>query len=175
MNHPSTARRLRGNAAIEFAILLPLLLYVIYALVSFAMMFSAQHLMTLAAAEGARASLQYQPADDTAAALALRRTRACSTAMAFVDWVQRQSDNSVSCEARSAACDFDADLICIEVELNYPYASKPMLPAIPLAEALMPEQMRSLATVQLSPMSLSAIAPPGRLAARSATDTRSGT
>ena len=165
-----------GNAAIEFAILLPLLLYVIYALVSFAMMYSAQHLMTLAATEGARASLQYQPADDVDASLALRRTRACSTAMAFVDWVQQHSDNSVTCEARSAACEHDAESICIEVELTYPYASQPLLPAVPLADALMPAQMRSLATVQLSPMSLSAIdRPDRRVAARTATNPRRGT
>lgn len=178
-HHRGARRRLQGNAAIEFAILLPLLLYVIYALVSFAMMYSAQHLMTLAATEGARASLQYQPADDVDASLALRRTRACSTAMAFVDWVQQHSDNSVSCEARSAACAHDAASICIEVELTYPYATKPLLPAIPLADALMPDQMRSLATVQLSTMSLSAIdlpdRPGRRLMARTATHTRTGT
>jgi Flp pilus assembly protein TadG len=150
-----TLRTCRGNAAVEFALLLPLFLYVLYALVSFAMMFGAQHLMTLAAAEGARASLQYQPAEDMDAALADRSTRACSTAIAFVDWIQARTANSVSCETQTSTCAHDADMMCLQVTLTYPYRSVPLLPAVPLADGLVPEQLRSSSTVQLSPMSLS--------------------
>jgi Flp pilus assembly protein TadG len=145
----------RGNAAVEFALLLPLFLYVLYALVSFAIMFGAQHLMTLAAAEGARASLQYQPAEDMDAALALRSTRACSTAIAFVAWIQERTANSLSCETQTSACVHDAELMCLQVTLTYPYRAVPLLPAVPLADTLVPEQLRSSATVQMSPMSLS--------------------
>lgn len=160
MNRPPYRRRPgartgRGNAAIEFALLLPLFLYVLYALVSFAIMFGAQHLMTLAAAEGARASLQYQPAEDMDAALALRSTRACSTAIAFVDWIQARTAGSVSCETQTSACAHDAELMCLQVTLTYPYRAVPLLPAVPLADALVPEQLRSSSTVQMSPMSLS--------------------
>lgn len=149
------ARGARGNAAIEFALLLPLFLLVLYGIVSFAMMFGAQQLMTLAAAEGARASLQYQPADDMDAALTLRRTRACSTAIAFVAWVQERTANSISCETQTTTCVHDAELMCLAVTLTYPYRTVPLLPAVPLFDALVPEQLRSSATVQMSPMSLS--------------------
>jgi hypothetical protein len=45
--------------------------------------------------------------------------------------------------------------MCLQLTLTYPYRAVPLLPAVPLADTLVPEQLRSSATVQMSPMSLS--------------------
>ncbi len=144
----------RGIAALEFALILPLFLTVLFAIISFSVQFGAQQLMTLAAAEGARAALQFQPANDAATALGLRRTRACTSAMALVGTIQTRTGNSVSCATVLNACAHDAALQCLEVRLSYPYRSRPLIPALPFLDNLTPETLRGLATVQLNPLSL---------------------
>lgn len=156
---PTGRRRSRGIAAMEFALILPLFLTVLFAIISFSVQFGAQQLMTLAAAEGARAALQFQPANDAATALGLRRSRACTSALALVDLIQDRSGDSVSCATTVTVCGHDAALDCLEVVLSYPYRSAPLIPALPFLDSLTPVTMRGTATVQLNPLSLTA-APP---------------
>lgn len=145
---------MRGIAAMEFALILPAFLTVLFAIVSFAVQMGAQQLMSLAAAEGARAALQFQVAPDAASALALRRTRACTSANALVDLLQRRSANSITCTTVVNACGHDAALQCLRVQLSYPYRSRPLIPALPFLGNLLPETMLGTATVQLNPLSL---------------------
>lgn len=144
----------RGIAAMEFALILPAFLTVLFAIISFAVLMGAQQLMSLAAAEGARAALQYQAAPDAATALALRRSRACSSANALVDLLQQRSANSISCTTTVTTCGHDAALQCLRVELSYPYRSRPPIPALPFLDNLLPATMLGTATVQLNPLSL---------------------
>lgn len=64
MTRPGTVRRSRdrGAAAVEFALILPLLLLVLFAIIDFGRMFNAQITITEAAREGARAVAYGQPA-----------------------------------------------------------------------------------------------------------------
>lgn len=154
--------RARGVAALEFALILPLFLTVLFAIIHFAVQFGAQQLMTLAAAEGARAALQYQPAPDAATAVGLRRTRACTSAMALVGTLQARTGNSVSCSTVLTTCAHDAALQCLQVRLSYPYRSRPLIPALPYMNNLSPVTMLGLATVQLNPLSLTRAPQPSR-------------
>lgn len=52
-----------GVAAIEFALIFPVLFLMLYGLITYSMIFAVQHSLNLAAAEGARASIRYQRAD----------------------------------------------------------------------------------------------------------------
>lgn len=66
-------QRQRGNIAIEFAIVFLLFFFVFYAIVTYSLIFVAQQSLTLAAAEGARAALRFQPNAQTVnQSLALR-------------------------------------------------------------------------------------------------------
>ena len=51
----------RGTMAVEFAMVFPVFFLVFYAIVTYSMIFVAQQSLTLAASEGARAALRYQP------------------------------------------------------------------------------------------------------------------
>jgi Flp pilus assembly protein TadG len=151
----ASRRRQRGIAAVEFAIVFPVFFTVFYGLVTFALIFLAQHSLTLAAAEGARSAIRYQPATQ-AIALASRSTLACSTAAGLVQWLPGAgaSTSSVSCVVTSPPCLYDATLICMQVQMTYAYGQNPLVPLIPFAVAVLPANLYGVATVQINPINL---------------------
>ncbi|MFT4506546.1 TadE/TadG family type IV pilus assembly protein [Caballeronia sp. 15711] len=137
--------------AVEFAIVFPLFFLVFYAIVTYSMVFVAQQSLTLAASEGARAALRYQPgATNATAALALRASAACATAKGLVNWLA----SSAPCTATYAGCSFDTSMQCVEVALNYDYASRPLVPSLPLIGLPVPKNLTASAMVQLNPENL---------------------
>jgi Flp pilus assembly protein TadG len=144
-------RAQRGSMAVEFAIVFPLFFLVFYAIVTYSMIFVAQQSLTLAASEGARAALRYQTgATSTASSLALRATAACTTATGLVNWLA----GSAPCTATYAACSFDATMQCVNVALIYNYASRPLVPSLPLIGLPLPASLTASAMVQLNPENL---------------------
>jgi Flp pilus assembly protein TadG len=140
----------RGTAAIEFALVFPVLFAVLYGIVTYSVIFVAQQSLTLAAEEGARAALNYQSAANAAAALAARGQNACAAASNAAGWLQANA----SCAAHAQACSYDASMDCIEVTLSYNYASHPLLPTLPLVGLALPQTLSSAATVQINPENL---------------------
>ena len=153
---PSLPRRQRGIAAMEFAIVFPVFFSLFYGLVTFALVFLAQHVLTLAAAEGARSALRFQPAATQSIALAARSVEACSTATALVTWLPGSSGGtpSVACAVTTPACIYDATLICMQVNLTYAYGQHPLVPLIPFALSLLPANLYGAAAVQINPINL---------------------
>ncbi|MGX7003649.1 TadE/TadG family type IV pilus assembly protein [Caballeronia sp. KNU42] len=150
---PLNARRRaqRGTMAVEFAMVFPVFFLVFYAIVTYSMIFVAQQSLTLAASEGARAALRYQPgATSASAALALRASAACATATGLVNWLA----GSAPCTATYAGCSFDATMQCVNVALNYNYAKRPLVPALPLIGLPVPASLTASAMVQLNPENL---------------------
>jgi len=144
-------RTQRGTMAVEFAIVFPLFFLVFYAIVTYSMIFVAQQSLTMAASEGARAALRYQPgASSAAGALALRASAACATATGLVNWLA----GSAPCTATYAGCSFDATMQCVNVALNYNYASRPLVPPLPLIGLPVPASLTASAMVQLNPENL---------------------
>lgn len=143
----SRSRRERGTAAVEFALVFPLFFVVLYGIVTFSLIFVAQQNLTLAAEEGARAALNYQSATSTAGALAARSSAACTTAAGMVTSLI----SSATCVSSSNPCSYDATMDCIMVTLTYNYASKPLVPNLPLTNFVLPASLVSSATVQLNP------------------------
>jgi Flp pilus assembly protein TadG len=141
----------RGSTAVEFAIVFPLFFLVFYAIVTYSMIFVAQQSLTLAASEGARAALRFQSnATSAASALALRASAACTTATGLVNWLA----SSTPCTATYAPCTFDATMQCVNVALNYNYASQPLVPSLPLIGLPLPANLAASAMVQLNPENL---------------------
>ena len=143
-------RTARGSMAVEFAVVFPLLFTMLYAIVTYSLIFAAQQSLTLAAEEGARAALHYQSASSAAAALAARGQTACSVANNVSGWLAGKAN----CTATSQACAYNAAMDCVQVKLTYSYANNPLIPTLPLLNLALPAALTSTATVQIDPENL---------------------
>jgi Flp pilus assembly protein TadG len=145
--HTLSARRERGNSAVEFALLFPLFFLIFYAIVTYSLIFVAQQSLTLAAEEGARSVLKYQQADTDADALTKRVNTACPTATSMTNWLAGSAD----CAATPNACTYDKTMTCVTVTLTYHYAARPLVPSLPVLAKMLPTQLTSTAMIQLNP------------------------
>jgi Flp pilus assembly protein TadG len=140
----------RGIAAVEFALVFPLLFTVLYAILTYSLIFVAEQSLTLAAEEGARAALNYQSATNATAALAAREQNACTVASNAARWL----NTNANCATQAQTCSYDATMDCIQVTLTYDYANYPLLPPLPLLSLAVPQTLTSAATVQINPENL---------------------
>lgn len=155
MNRPNRAvHRMRshasGSAAVEFALVFPLLFTVLYGIVTYSVLFVAEQNLTLAAEEGARAALNYQSATNVADALSARGSNACSVAGQSTQWLGAYA----RCAAQAQSCSYNSAMECVQVTLTYDYASHPLVPKLPLLSLVLPQTLSSVATVQLDPENL---------------------
>lgn len=138
-----------GSAAVEFAIVVPLLLAIVIGIVYYGMVLALQQVLTLAAEEGARAALRY-PAGvvgtGAAATQAARVNAAAATARATLpeSISELLGDSNVAQAVPCAAASAD---MCVQVTLNLPTAT--ILPAVPMVPV--PTTLSGSAMVQLSP------------------------
>ncbi|WP_420998128.1 TadE/TadG family type IV pilus assembly protein [Cupriavidus sp. 30B13] len=141
--------RSSGAAALEFAILLPILLAIVMGIVYFGMVLALQQMLTLAAEEGARAALRYPSGaagNNAAATQSLRVGAASATALAMLPTSIRNSI-STSDIAKVISCANPGGSVCVRVTLNLPSNSiLPVMPGVPI-----PATLTGSATVQLSP------------------------
>jgi len=153
----SGRRANKGAVALEFALIFPLFFTIFYAIVTYGLICAAQQSLTLAAEEGARAALQYQPAASQAATLTLRASAACKTAVSILSWLPQSYLGSGSpCTATPAACSYDSTgtLQCIKVTLVYNYSQNPLIPLLPYFGIFVPNSLVGNATVQLNPATI---------------------
>lgn len=131
----------KGVAAIEFALVFPVLFIILYGLVTYSLIFAIQHSLSMAAAEGGRAAVKYQSNDDT---MDMRINAACEEARKNLSWVARfglfldcsSNGNNNSAAILSAkflpiTCQFqssNATTQCLDLKLVYKYSSQPLLP-----------------------------------------------
>ncbi|MBN3849062.1 pilus assembly protein [Paraburkholderia sp. Ac-20342] len=143
----SRQRAQRGATAVEFALVFPLFFLVLYAIVTYSLIFVAQQNLTLAASEGARAALNWQTNVSMATALTNRGNAACAAAKLVVQPLV----NAMQCAATNASCGTGNAMTCITVSLTYNYTSNPLVPPLPLLNLAMPTTLSGNATVQLNP------------------------
>jgi Flp pilus assembly protein TadG len=139
----------RGIAAIEFALVFPVLFVLLYGIITYVLIFLAQQSLALAAEEGARAALRYTTAD--------RGTIACNTATQLVKWLgsNGNGDPIATCVPTGpVVCAFPAGTSaqCITVKVSYPYSTQPLVPLLlgPLMNVAVPATLASSATVQIN-------------------------
>lgn len=162
-------KKQNGAAAIEFAIIFPLFFLIFYAIVTYGLIFAAQQTLTLAAAEGARAAVRYPaqlPANTSQ--LTARKNAACAMANGALDWLRQMSSglggtscmdsstgdaagiyvSSGDCSGMSPSAGFS----CVNVRINYSYASSPLIPKLlgPLLSLPTPDVLRGGAVAQVS-------------------------
>lgn len=136
-------RASRGATSIEFAMVVPVLLVLILGIVYYGLIFAMQQVLTLAAEEGARAALRYQPTN--AQRVAAAYTAVASTLPTFISNQVQTNQNSTPL----VNCQNQAGMQCLSVVLTLPLTSgnSPMLPAIPLLPV--PATLTGSAVVQL--------------------------
>ncbi|CAE6902449.1 hypothetical protein R70199_03773 [Paraburkholderia domus] len=137
----------RGSTAIEFALLFPLFFTILYAIITFSLIFVAQQNLTLAAEEGARAALNWQSSTSLQNALVNRGNAACAAAKLLVATLVQ----TTQCTSSSAACGPGNAMQCVNVSLTYNYQANPLVPTLPLMSFTLPNALSSSATVQLNP------------------------
>lgn len=147
---PPARVRAAGSAAVEFALVFPLLFTVLYGIVTYSVLFVAEQSLTLAAEEGARAALNYQSATSAAEALSARSSNACSVAGQSTGWLGTYA----TCATQAQSCSYNSAMDCVQVTLSYDYASHPLVPTLPLLSLALPRTLSSVATVQLDPENL---------------------
>lgn len=136
-------RQERGAAAVEFAIVVPLLLLLLFGIISYGMMLSFRQSLSQAAAEGARAAAvapksptdpQYGPQQQAAAAIA----NALGSGYSCADGALTKAGTQVgTCViAPTSACTASADppsaTCTYTVTLSYDYKDNPAVPNPPL-------------------------------------------
>jgi Flp pilus assembly protein TadG len=144
----------RGAAAVEFALVAPLLVLLVFGIVSYGYLLSFRQAMSQAAAEGARA-----------AAVTPDRTQAPGNAVLAVN--DALGSYGVSCTADGRLLHGTADAgtcrvsapqtcssgstlaQCVRVELAYTYRDEPLVPALAIGFAL-PEELSYTTEVQVS-------------------------
>lgn len=136
----AVARRARGDdgaAAVEFALVGTLFLMLLFAIITFGLVFALNHTLSHAAAEGARSGLVAgTTAVEAAEAAALNR----------LGWL----GDGTTVQASLEPCDGDPGRECIRVVTTYDYLNNPLVPPLPGFGLVMPDVMSRSAVVQMT-------------------------
>jgi Flp pilus assembly protein TadG len=145
-------KRLHGENGVEileFALVIPIFIFVLYGLIAFGIMISAKQSIVHASAEGARAALGAVPLNGQ------------STPDAEQAAAARQARNSVNSALGSNGqyatvtvppptyCSGASGPQCIKVTISYDYGSHPLIPPAPGLGLVMPSAISSTAVLEL--------------------------
>jgi len=146
--------RQRGAYATEFALVFLLFFAVVYGLITYGLIFTAQQSLNLAAQDGARAALRWQQGGEP---LLARAAAARDVALDRARWVQAMAGAGA---LQVAVCDAGGLLSgngacsgqalpdrALEVVLRYPYAQAPLVPTF--SRLLVPGALASRSIVRL--------------------------
>lgn len=132
------ARGERGAAAVEFALVAPLLLLLVLGIISYGYMLSFRQGLSQAAAEGARAA--------AVAPAGAAREEIAESAVADALGVKCGSSYLACSVSTPATCSAD----CLEVTLTYRYGEDPSKPEFPGSDVAVPDVLTYSATVEIS-------------------------
>jgi len=159
MDGSGSRRRCRdegGAAAVEFALVVPLLCFLLFAIISYGYMLSFRQALSQAAAEGARAAAVAPPSlPDSPPTVGAdsRKTRAidavnqglgsygvsCTTTGQLL----KGSEPSGSCtiSGPQTCTGSTSNASCVKVTLSYTYEDDSLLPSFPGLGVVLPDQM----------------------------------
>jgi Flp pilus assembly protein TadG len=150
----------RGAAAVEFALVAPLLLLLVFGVISYGYMLSFRQALSQGAAEGARAAAvsAYPAAADkeTAAlnaindALSVNAYGVTCSAVAAGSPLKKDGVTVGTCSVTTAACESDPTKDCVTVQLDYLYKDHPLLPNFPGVGLVLPSHLSYDARARVS-------------------------
>lgn len=130
-----------GIATVELALALPILLAVVWALISYGLVFTVDHALSAAASEGARAAVGTATEPDAAVA-------ATAAALDQLDALGSHAANATVAAPSITDCPAPEGTRCLTVQVTYPWATAPIVPQ--MFSVLMPDQLTATSTIQLS-------------------------
>lgn len=142
----------RGAAAVEFALIMPILLLLVFGIISYGYMLSFRQAISQAAAEGARAAAVAQrDADQQPDALAAMNEALESYGVTCAGGVLSRDGGGVgTCAVSIATCAGEAASVrCVTVTIDYNYADNPLLP-VPGVGIVLPDNLRYSAVARVS-------------------------
>lgn len=121
-----------GAAALEFALVLPILLLILFGIISYGYIFSVRQALTQAAAEGARAAAVASTGQTTKA------TSAVNSALSSMGLTC--GTGGLTCTPSVAACANDSSLQCATVTVSFAYEANTPMPDL-LPSAVIPDTL----------------------------------
>lgn len=134
-----------GAVAVEFALLLPLLITFLVGVVTYGYMLAFQQSITEASAEGARAAA-IAPPDKSATDRTTSATNAINRAMS--NYGISCGNGGLTCTVTFAACSGDPSHNCASVKVSYNWSTNPRVPTIPLLPA--PDKLEHKSVIEVS-------------------------
>jgi Flp pilus assembly protein TadG len=149
-----------GAAAVELALVAPLLLVLVFGVISYGYMLSFRQALSQAAAEGARAAAvsPYPDASAKEQSALDAINDALGVAAYGLTCVGGSSGSALvkdgvavgTCSVTTAACDSEPTKSCVTVTLDYRYRQHPLLPAAPGIGLVLPAHLGYDATARVS-------------------------
>ncbi len=147
----------RGAVAVEFALVAPLLLFLLFAMIGYGYMLSFRQAISQAAAEGARAAA-VAPASLSDADVKARARTAINDALGSYDVTCTSAGLLLKGTANAGTCTVSSPQTCttstigaqcVKVTLDYTYKDDSLLPS-PGLGILLPEHLNYSSEVQVS-------------------------
>ena len=148
----------RGAAALEFALIAPMLVYLIFGMISWGFMLSFRQAMSQGAAEGARAAA-VASAKLTAPVKTTRAREAVNAALDSYGVSCTSGGTLTKSGANAGTCTISSPqpctgstvgAQCVKVTLVYSYRANSMTPALPLIDSVMPQTLSYATEAQVS-------------------------
>lgn len=141
-----------GAAALEFALVSPLLFALIFGIIGYGYMLSFRQGISQGAAEGARAAaVEFNSANQSTVALAALNRSLSSYGVSCVGTTLLRDGETVgSCSASIATCSNNPSKTCASVRVTYAYRDHPLLPSFPGLSVAMPEELDYTAVAEVS-------------------------
>lgn len=141
-----------GAYAVEYALVFPLFFVVLYALISYGIVFTVRLGMQNAAEDGARAGLRY-----CGTQLACRQLAATTVAQSQMNWLTPTTVTAKTCPigidcaaGTTPTCGSTLAQRCqIVVTVEYDYANHPLAPPLPGLGFLLPTRLQGRASILL--------------------------
>lgn len=148
----------RGAAAIEFALVAPLLILLVMGVISYGYMLSFRQALSQGAAEGARAAAvsPFPTAADRqeeglgALNEALHSYGITCDGYAVGSHLRKDSANVGTCSVTIGSCSNDPTKDCVTTALSYAYEENPLTPSFPGAGLVLPEDLSYQAVARTS-------------------------
>lgn len=157
----STPRRRHdaGSAAVEFALMAPLLLLLVFGIVAYGYMLSFRQALSQGATEGARAAAvsayptQSQKVTDAVSgvndALGGYGVQCDIATNATTGTLRRDGVAVGSCTVSPATCVNNALASCMSVQVTYDYQNHPLVPEVPGVGLVLPNSLSYTAVAQV--------------------------
>ena len=153
---PTRRRSESGAAAVEFALVVVPLLYVVFGIISYGYMLSYRQALGQAASEGARAAAVV-PSGMSVAAKGTRALNALNDSLSSYgvtcagSVLKHGSTTAGSCSIQTkTACPSDSSRSCAIVTIVHRYRDHPLIPTFPGLGITLPEQLTYTAVVEVS-------------------------